>query len=121
MATADDITRTAALDPRLADDPYLMVARALRGLDPLTGEPAPIEVPIRTPELPAINIDLADYRDNYGGWNDNDHALSGGDSPDVDGHVVYVGQHGYRHNELPHVIAWLTATYRASGPDQPDD
>ena len=121
MTTADDITRAAALSPILGDDAYVMVARALRGLDPITGEAAKVTVPVRTPELPSVDIDLADYRDGYGGWNDDEHSLSGGDGPDIDNNVAYIGNHGYRHDQLPHVIAWLTAAYRASGPDQPDD
>jgi hypothetical protein len=114
MTTADDITHAAALDPRLGDGAYLALRYALRGLDPITGEPAKITVPVRTKDLPVVDIDLADYRTNHGDWNDDEHALSGGDGPDVDGHVVYIGQHGYRHDQLPHVIAWLTAAYHAS-------
>jgi hypothetical protein len=121
MTTADDITRAAALAPHLEDEAFVMISRAVRGLDPITGEPQQVVVPVRTPELPAVDINLADYRDWRAGWNDDDYALSGGDGPDVDGNVVYIGRHGYRHNELPYVIAWLTAAYHASGEDQPDD
>ncbi|GAA0897896.1 hypothetical protein [Pseudonocardia zijingensis] len=45
MSTPDRIVRDAAIhaaaaDRSLPDDSYVVVARALRGLDPITGEPA---------------------------------------------------------------------------------
>jgi hypothetical protein len=121
MTTADDVTLAAAIDPNLDYDPFLMISRAVRGLDPITGEPAQVVVPVRTKDLPAVDINLADYRTNHGDWNDDAHALSAGDGPDVDGHVAYIGGHGYRHDQLPHVIAWLTAAYHASSPENDDD
>lgn len=121
MTAADDITRAAALDPNLDDDAYVMVTRALRGLDPITGQPGPIPVPVLTPDMPAVAIDLADYRGRHGTWEDRTHHLTAGDGPDADGHVVYIGNRGYRHDELPHVIAWLTAAYRSSTPHTEDE
>jgi hypothetical protein len=37
----EEVIRAAALDRDLPDDSYVMLVRALRGLDPMTGDPAP--------------------------------------------------------------------------------
>ncbi len=50
MSIPDRIIRAAALDPDLPDDSYVMIVRALRGLNPITGEP---EKPQPSGVLPA--------------------------------------------------------------------
>ena len=123
MSTADHVIRVAALDPRLADAPYLMVARALRGLDPITGEKVTAAVtPVRTPVMPTETVDLAAIHNSvHQEWQDKGLRVTGCEFPDVDGASVYIGGAGaYRHAELPKLIALLTAIYHASS-DSPEE
>lgn len=112
----DRILREAATDPDLGDDVFTVLSRTFRGRDPLTGGPLqPLPVPVRTPDLPVVPIDLSDYRlpGQPTDFVDAAHGLHGHDGPDPDGYVAYT-RRAYRHGELPHVIAWLSAVYHAS-------
>lgn len=114
--TQEQTLRAAAADPHVDDDMFTILSRALQGRDPLTGgPPQPNPVPIRTPDVPVVPIDLSDYRlpGQSTDFVDAAHGLHGHDGPDADGYVAYT-RGAYRHDELPHVIAWLSAVYRAS-------
>jgi hypothetical protein len=109
----------AATDPDVDDG--MVLSRALQGRDPLTGGPLqPQPVPVRTPDMPVVPINLSDYRlpGQPSDFVDAAHGLHSYNGPDVDGYVAYT-RGAYRHDELPHVIAWLTAAYHASAA-QPD-
>ncbi len=111
---SEEVLRRASADLTVDDEVFIGVSRALRGRDPITGDPwQPLPVSVRTPDLPVVPVDLADYRARSGDFVDRPHHLHGFDSPDADGYVAYA-QGGYRHDQLPFVIAWLTAVYRAS-------
>lgn len=118
----DQVTTLAATDSTVDDDMFVAIARALRGQDPITGDPAaPATVPVRTADMPHVHLDLATTRNHYGDFADDDLNLTGYDAPDPDDHVVYVGATGYTHAELPQVIAFLTAVYHAGAPTPDDD
>lgn len=51
----------AANDPALTDDAFVMVSRALRGLDPLTGGPA-VDAPV---PVPLVVEDDSAYGDEF--------------------------------------------------------